>query len=427
MRRRFILRTATLDFLSLLVAAVVGSWFVFGTPNPIVAGPTPGDLLPLLGFVAAGSVLGTSFGMGMWAGSVPKPSYGRGALVVASGLVGAAMGILVSRIYWSRAFLLVLAVTWIALVLGHRLIARRRPWTERIVAVTGEKQLVDHLRDAPHADVVHVIDPGGDGELEPPRPDETLAVDFRAVLSDRMAAYVSAAIVSGAPVRAFASVYEEHTGRLPVVHMSEGWELSAPVDRRAPWLFGKRLVDTSLVLLTAPLWLLVWAAGAVVVKVASPGPALFVQERIGLRGRPFRLVKLRTMIPDADSDGPRFAAATDARVFPVGRFMRRYRVDEVPQLWNVLRGEVSLVGPRPEQVPFATEFSTTIPFYDHRHLVRPGVTGWAQVNYGYADGEADTIEKLTYDLYYVKHMSPWLDLQILARSLTTVALGRGAR
>lgn len=427
MRRRFILRTVSLDLLAMVGASVVAAWFVFGTPNVVAAGPEPTALLPLIGLIAGGAVVGSSLAMGLWAGSVPKPSYGRAVMVVGSGLVAAAFGIVLTRIYWSRAFLLTLAATWLLLAFTHRFVARRSPWTERIVAVTAEKQLVDHLRDAPHVDIIRVLDPGSDGELEAPSIGETLAVDFKAVLSDRMAAYVSSAIVSGAPVRAFAAVYEEHTGRLPVVHMSEGWELSAPIDRRAPWLFGKRFFDVALVLLTAPLWLLIWAVGAVVVKVASPGPALFTQERIGLRGRVFRLVKLRTMYPDAERDGPRFAVPGDVRVFPVGAFLRRFRIDEVPQLWNVLRGDVALVGPRPEQVPFAQEFSERIPFYDHRHLIRPGVTGWAQVNYGYADGEADTIEKLTYDLYYVKHMSPWLDLQILTTSFATVLLGRGAR
>jgi lipopolysaccharide/colanic/teichoic acid biosynthesis glycosyltransferase len=426
-RRRFVLRTVSLDLLAMVGASVVAAWLVFGTPNVVMAGPQPTSLLPLIGFVVGGAILGSSLAMGLWAGSVPKPSYGRAVIVVGSGLAAAAFGIVFTRIYWSRAFLLTLAGAWLLLAFAHRFAARRSPWTERLVVVTGEKQLVDHLRDAPHVDVIRVLDPGSDGELEAPSMGETLAVDFRAVLSDRMAAYVSSAIVSGAPVRAFAAVYEEHTGRLPVVHMSEGWELSAPVDRRAPWLFGKRFFDVALVILTAPLWLLVWAIGAIVVKAASPGPALFTQDRIGLRGRVFRLVKLRTMHPDAERDGPRFAAPGDARVFPAGAILRRFRIDEVPQLWNVLRGEVALVGPRPEQVPFAREFAATIPFYDHRHLIRPGVTGWAQVNYGYADGEADTIEKLTYDLYYVKHMSPWLDLQILTTSLATVLLGRGAR
>ena len=107
--------------------------------------------------------------------------------------------------------------------------------------------------------------------------------------------------------------------------------------------------------------------------------------------------------------------------------MRRIRVDELPQLFNVLKGDLSLVGPRPEQVPFTEHFGREIPFYEQRHLVRPGVTGWAQVNYGYADDQAEAVDKLTYDLYYVKHMSPWLDLHVLGRSIWTVLSGFGAR
>ena len=123
----------------------------------------------------------------------------------------------------------------------------------------------------------------------------------------------------------------------------------------------------------------------------------------------------------------RFAGVKDDRLTRVGRLLRRTRFDELPQLWNILTGDLSLVGPRPEQGPFVERFSETIPFYTHRHLVRPGLTGWAQVNYGYADSEADTIEKLSFDLYYVKHLSPWMDLEVLGRSVWTVLSGFGAR
>jgi lipopolysaccharide/colanic/teichoic acid biosynthesis glycosyltransferase len=133
------------------------------------------------------------------------------------------------------------------------------------------------------------------------------------------------------------------------------------------------------------------------------------------------------MILDAEKDGPRFASHNDDRLTRAGRWLRLSRLDELPQLWNVLKGDVSLVGPRPERPEFTDYYERSIPFYAYRHLIRPGVTGWAQVNYGYADDDADTIEKLTYDLYYLKHMSPWLDLQILGRSIWTMLSGFGAR
>ena len=187
------------------------------------------------------------------------------------------------------------------------------------------------------------------------------------------------------------------------------------------------MIDFTLVLLTLPLWLVlgsvIWAA----IRLDSPGRAVFRQRRVGRNGEEFTLFKFRTMVQDAESDGPRFAEANDHRLTRVGRTLRRFRIDEIPQLWNVLRGDLSLVGPRPERPEFVAGFVETIPFYRYRTLVRPGVTGWAQVNYGYADDEADTIEKLTYDLYYVKFMSLWLDLQVLGRSIWTVLSGFGAQ
>jgi lipopolysaccharide/colanic/teichoic acid biosynthesis glycosyltransferase len=124
---------------------------------------------------------------------------------------------------------------------------------------------------------------------------------------------------------------------------------------------------------------------------------------------------------------PSFASPDDPRLTRVGRWLRKARLDELPQLWNVLKGDLSLVGPRPEQVEFVHQFSERIPFYAQRHQVRPGVTGWAQVNYGYADDEADTVDKLTFDLYYVKNMSLWLDLHVLGKSFWTVLSGFGAQ
>jgi lipopolysaccharide/colanic/teichoic acid biosynthesis glycosyltransferase len=139
------------------------------------------------------------------------------------------------------------------------------------------------------------------------------------------------------------------------------------------------------------------------------------------------MYKFRTMHADAEEEGPQFAAEGDPRFIRGGSFLRKSRLDEIPQLWNVLKGDMALVGPRAEQVPFVEHFRTVIPFYDHRHMVRPGITGWAQVNYGYADDQADTVEKLTYDLYYIKHMSPILDLRVFWKSVWTVLSGAGAR
>lgn len=242
-----------------------------------------------------------------------------------------------------------------------------------------------------------------------------------------MAQYISSLHLAGRNVRGFTSVYEEHTGRLPIVHLMEGWELTEPLDAQGVYARLKRPIDIALVLLTAPVWLALSALIALVIRLDSPGPIIFSQERVGRDERPFTLYKFRTMVHDAEQNGAQFAARDDDRLTGVGKMLRRFRVDELPQLWNVLKGDLSLVGPRPEQVPFARHFGGTIPFYSHRHLLRPGVTGWSQVNFGYADNEVETVQKLSYDLYYVKHVSPWLDLSIMGRSVWTVLSGFGAQ
>jgi lipopolysaccharide/colanic/teichoic acid biosynthesis glycosyltransferase len=338
-----------------------------------------------------------------------------------------ALLLLFTRAYFSRPFLIVTAVGWVVLATTHRLIRRHRPWTERIAVITGEKQLAEDLVDSPHADVVWVLDPKSESVPDLPDRNVTMAVDLKVVLSERVAQFISSCDVAGYSIRPFTSVYEEHTGRVPLVHLAEGWEISSPLLEVAPWLPGKRAVDTLATVITAPFWLVLAGLVALYLKVSTRGPALFKQERVGFGGEPFIMYKFRTMGEDAEVNGPSFAAEKDERLIRGGRFLRKSRLDEIPQLWNVVKGEMSLVGPRAEQVPFADIFSRQIPFYAHRNLVRPGITGWAQVNYGYADDQADTIEKLTYDLYYIKHMSPVMDLRVLWKSVWTVLSGFGAR
>lgn len=189
----------------------------------------------------------------------------------------------------------------------------------------------------------------------------------------------------------------------------------------------KRLMDVAVVLALAPVWLPVCMVVALAVRLDSPGPALFSQMRIGLHGRPFRIWKFRTMVVQDDGAQAQFAQLGDRRVTRLGQFLRKSRLDEVPQLANVLVGHMSLIGPRPEQQAFVKEFAVSIPSYPYRHLVRPGLTGWAQVCQGYAADEASTTVKLSYDLYYVKHYSLALDLLIVAKTIHTVLTGFGAR
>lgn len=164
---------------------------------------------------------------------------------------------------------------------------------------------------------------------------------------------------------------------------------------------------------------------AIKIEDGIRAPTLFFQDRIGLGGEVFRIVKFRSMAVDAEKDGPTWAKVNDNRVTTVGKIIRKYRIDELPQLYNVIRGEMGFVGPRPERPTFVKELALTIPYYHQRHNVKPGLTGWAQLKYPYGSTNEDALEKLKYDLYYVKHRSFLLDLQILIQTLEIVLFGKG--
>jgi exopolysaccharide biosynthesis polyprenyl glycosylphosphotransferase len=410
---------------SLAIAIAIGSLFVFGTTLPWTAG-TPGSIRPFLAMLVAGGTLGSYLSARAWGRTAPRPTYGRALAIVGFGAAFTAFGLVLTRVYWSRPMFAITVVAWLGLALAHRAVLRRRPWSEQMMVITREKQLAEDIRNTPHADILAVFEPSEEPPDQPLADGVSVVVDLRAVLSEAMAQYVSSANIADYRVRSLSEVYEEHTGRIPMVHLAEGWELSQPV-ARSGYAPAKHGIDFVLTVMTAPLWLMLGGVVWLVVKLDSPGPALYHQKRIGRNEREFTLHKFRTMVENAEEDGPRFAAPDDPRITRVGRFLRKSRLDEIPQLWNVIRGDLSIVGPRPERPVFVEEYQRTIPFYSSRHLIRPGVTGWAQVNYGYADDKADTVEKLTYDLYYVKHSSVWLDLHILGLSIWTVLTGSGAR
>jgi lipopolysaccharide/colanic/teichoic acid biosynthesis glycosyltransferase len=165
----------------------------------------------------------------------------------------------------------------------------------------------------------------------------------------------------------------------------------------------------------------------ILIKLESPGPALYKQERVGMNGRPFMIMKFRSMRSDAEKDGPVWACASDARVTRVGRVIRKIRVDEIPQFWNILKGEMNFIGPRPERPHFVAQLAEEIPFYEQRHLIPPGLTGWAQIKYPYGSSIEDARQKLQYDLYYIKNQSLALDAIILFETVKTILFGRGAR
>jgi sugar transferase (PEP-CTERM system associated) len=226
-----------------------------------------------------------------------------------------------------------------------------------------------------------------------------------------------------------ASVYEEYTGKIAVENLRPSWLVFSTGFRKARvFMAAKRLFDVTTAIAGLVLALPLMLAIALVMKMTSRDPILYHQERVGLNGRIFTVHKFRTMRQDAETvTGPVWSRPGDSRVTRLGGLMRKTRLDELPQLLNVLRGDMSLVGPRPERPLFVDQLTTTIPFYGQRHVIKPGLTGWAQVRYTYGASVEDAIEKLQYDLYYIKNMSMVFDLVIALETIKTVVLRRGAR
>jgi sugar transferase (PEP-CTERM system associated) len=224
-----------------------------------------------------------------------------------------------------------------------------------------------------------------------------------------------------------ASVYEEYTGRIAVEHLRPSWLIFSEGFRKSRVLrAAKRLGDIGGALVALVLAAPAMVAVAIAVRVTSPGPVLYRQRRVGQDGRVFTLRKFRSMRQDAEAGtGAVWAGENDNRVTSIGRFLRRSHLDELPQLWNILVGDMSLVGPRPERPEFVRELTKSIPFYGQRHIARPGLTGWAQVCYSYGASVEDAMQKLQYDLFYIKHMSPGLDAYIAFRTIKNVLQGRG--
>ncbi|WP_336977587.1 TIGR03013 family XrtA/PEP-CTERM system glycosyltransferase [Altererythrobacter fulvus] len=234
---------------------------------------------------------------------------------------------------------------------------------------------------------------------------------------------------AGVHVNDFSSFMERETGRVDLDTVNPSWLIFSDgfSSGRAVSSVAKRMFDilasSILLALTFPLILLF----ALIVKIDSRGPAFFRQTRVGLYGQTFELIKLRSMRMDAEKDGAKWAQADDPRVTRVGRFIRKVRIDELPQTWSVLKGEMSFVGPRPERPQFVEDLEDKLPYYAERHMVKPGITGWAQINYPYGASIEDARHKLEYDLYYAKNYTPFLDLLILLQTLRVVLWHEGAR
>lgn len=369
--------------------------------------------------------------------------------VTVAGLIALAFG----RRWPASEFVAILLASWLVTGLGAWTKARSERGMRARVGVVGSREIAADIvseLEAARVNSYEVVGWIGDGES---------AADYRglrwlggldgvrvAVLAEGLDLLVFAPPAEGTgaagtdevwsrvaveclelPVRLIAAnqLYEETFGHVPVGMIDAAWYRFIMHPRfRASAPLSKRLFDLVLGTAIALLFLPVVAVAAIAIKLSDGGPVLYRQRRLGELGEEFEIVKLRTMRVDAEADGPRWSAADDERVTPVGRLLRRSHIDEVPQLWNVLKGEMTLVGPRPERGEIVAELEQRFPHYNRRHLVKPGIAGWAALRCGYAGSDLGTAWKLCHDLFYIKRRSVLSDTLILAE--TTVEVFRDA-
>lgn len=283
----------------------------------------------------------------------------------------------------------------------------------------GRVELVRELRATP---VLVLQSPNLDG-----LPDCAIVADLNADLEPRWERFLAEAAISGRPVYHYKQVWEAETGKVQIEHLSEnGFGALVP---SLAYQKVKRTIDVVLSLAALPFVVPIIALCALAIKLDSKGPVFFRQLRMGYRGREFNVLKLRTMTEACDGKDRTLSVtrAGDQRITKVGGFLRRSRLDEVPQIFNILRGEMSWIGPRPEAISLSHWYEDEIPFYRYRHIVRPGISGWAQVNQGHV-AEVDQVgEKLQFDFYYIKNLSYWLDIVIVLRTVKVILSGFGAK
>lgn len=309
---------------------------------------------------------------------------------------------------------------WTAgLVVGRVVLARRQAPLK--VLLIGKPPFLRELEGRRDVEVVCVSEP-------PARVNgwDVVATDPAEQYDREWLQWISHADMHDIKVISAPLLLETLTARVPTEMLHGRWAFEV-LDGRSRYQFWKRLFDVLAVVLLAPVLLPLAGLLALVVWRDSGRPILFFQDRVGLGGQPFRMVKFRTMVAGAEENGSAFASEADPRITRIGAFLRQYRLDEIPQFWNVLLGDMSVIGPRPEQLTFAAQFDDDIPLYQLRHNVRPGISGWAQVRQGYAANTIETETKLRYDFFYVKHCSFSLDVTIVWRTILTILTGFGSR
>lgn len=380
--------------------------------------------------------LGLSFVLGMAAMSLlfylfPALLVGRGAFLLAFGL--ALLGILFSRVLfvrWARAG----ALKTRALVIGT---GSRAAHIEALLAKRGPASNVQVVGYLPMGGSHHFVDRNRILDTRESLPELVARLQISEIVlavRDRRGGGIPLqdllkCKLRGIRILEISSFFERENGHLQLDSMNASWMiLSEGFHQGMLRDTAKRLFDLVVSAAMLAVCLPVMVLTALFIKLESPGPVLYRQERVGQGCRNFTILKFRSMCVDAEKDGkPRWARQNDSRVTRTGRFIRRTRIDELPQIFNVFFGDMSFVGPRPERPYFVQDLTQKIPYYGVRHTVKPGITGWAQVRYAYGATDEDAMQKLQYDLYYVKNHSLFLDLMILFQTAQVVLWGKGAR
>jgi lipopolysaccharide/colanic/teichoic acid biosynthesis glycosyltransferase len=400
-------------------------WYFTGLPLILALSSfiTWGDIIIPLKAVAM-VILVCILYIGVWVNSYQSDNYlsyrtiGMSVFYTTVGVLAIFAILALTRLFYSRTFLLSaygLSVIWIilaTLLFGKRhrqyivveggLADRLKKFSKLGWKFLNRNKIKNNLADA-------------DG----------IVVDLHVHDDKKMLKALADSSLHGMPVLHAATVLENYTGRVNLDYLAR--EGLYDLEKKKAYRLLKRVWEVGLIILSLPVTIPSVIIVAIAIKLDSKGSVLFTQKRVGKDDKLFTLYKFRSMRTVTEENGSRFANEKDARITRVGRFIRKFRIDELPQFWNVLKGDMNLIGPRPEQEDFVNYFNDEIPFYSYRHKVRPGITGWAQVKDGYAAGLAATKRKFEYDLYYVKNLSLSLDLLIAYATLKTVLTGFGSR
>jgi len=439
----------------LLVFANEAAWDIRAAQIGMAAGPITGRLGSLVAF--AGVVLAAMIAVGVYgADALRSMRYAAARLLVAVSLGIIALVVLdfvlPGETFWRSTLALSMSLAIVFLILNRLLVGgllgvdafrrrvlvlgdghradRLRALAERqesgfaIVGYVGMNEGLSVIRQAVPRDAIpdlaHHVDQLGVSEVVLALEERRNALPLKDLLRIKTA---------GVHVNDFSSFMERETGRVDLDTLNPSWLIFSDgfSSGRMVSSVAKRLFDilaSGLLLFVATPIIAVFA---MLVKLDSRGPAFFRQQRVGLYGQRFEIIKLRSMRTDAEKDGAKWAQKDDPRVTRIGRLIRKLRIDELPQAWSVLRGDMSFVGPRPEVPAFVDDLEDKLPYYAERHMVKPGITGWAQINYPYGASIEDARHKLEYDLYYAKNYTPFLDLLILLQTLRVVLWNEGAR